>query len=131
MPFSDLKKEYLKIDKFAGDKAKWKIRPREVCHCANARLLAVCRLCGTVKMTNQVVMDKIQIKRSIKKQAGCFRGKGRACGCAIGAWSVSFLIVPRPRWGRRQPSPSAIEHSKCISAQFLREHSEYHCLRRI
>jgi hypothetical protein len=30
VPFSDLKKEYLKVDKFAGDKAKWKIRPREL-----------------------------------------------------------------------------------------------------
>ncbi len=123
--------KFLKVDGVARDKANSEIRRLVMCQRANARFMAVCPLCGTGEITNRVVKDKTQIKRNIRKQAGCFHGKGRACAYAIEAWSVSFPIVLRHRWVRRRPSSSAIARSKCVSARYLPEHFEYPYLPKI
>jgi hypothetical protein len=55
MPFSDLKKNPLKVDEVAGDKLKWEIRSRGADQCANARFMAFCRLFGTGEILNPLV----------------------------------------------------------------------------
>jgi hypothetical protein len=67
MPFSDSEMKCLEVDGVTGDEAKHKILPREMCQSATARFLAFYRLCGTEKIANPAVEDKIQTKRNIRK----------------------------------------------------------------
>jgi hypothetical protein len=59
MPFSDSELKFLKVDGVTGDRGKKKIKTRESRQCATARFMAVCRVHGTGKLLNPVVMDRI------------------------------------------------------------------------